>query len=66
MHAYQNHTAMTLPSGSLMQLSEGQMTEPEQTCHLRISMKVWTQLHLDFLSLGCETHPQVPEKSKQQ
>jgi len=61
-HAYQNHTAMTLPSGSLMQLAEVQMKEPKQTCHLRISMKVRTQLNLDFLSLGCEIHLQVPEK----
>lgn len=52
---YLIRNAMTLLFYFLLQLAEDQMKEPEQTCHLQISMKVETHLILGSPSQEYET-----------
>lgn len=59
----QNHSAMTLLFCFSMLSTEGQMTEPKQTSRLQISMRIQTELTLDFLYQVCEIHQQVPVRT---
>lgn len=43
--------------------TEGQMTEPKQTSRLQISMRIQTELTLDFLYQVCKIHQQVPVRT---